>query len=153
MNQNYENSAAADYVKIMREKNRVIDILLEKQKEYPADSLEYQSIKLAVAAIGFCVELLSAARPHKVLTERQQKKLAEVERLIEEEYREWLACGKSAEDGISLKDISKMIPCLTRLRENCEKNTEVFSALECSLKDIETAMHQKNRFLVFLKTV
>jgi hypothetical protein len=152
MNINCENSSPLDYVKITEEKNRFVDILLEKQKEYSTGSIEYQSIKLAVAAITFSMELhVECAK--KVLTERQRKKIAEIESLMQREYKDYFPCEKATEDDISLKDVSKILTCLKELLKKHEKSTEIFAALQCSLKDIETATSQEKRFLIFLKNL
>jgi len=154
VNLNFENLNLYDCLKKIEERNQFIDILIkeQEQEEYSTDSLEYQSFKLAVAAIAFSI-VLHNEYSNTQLTESHRRRMAEIERLMEQEYKDNFPYEKATEDDISLKDIPKMLTCLKELLEKHEKSTEIFAALQCSLKDIETAMSQEKQFLMFLKNV
>lgn len=152
MNTNFENLNYDDGLKKIEERIQFIDIIIEEQEKYPTESLEGQSFKLAVAAITFSIVVYNEYAI-KMSSESIQKKMAEFDRMAEREYKENYSCEKDMEDDISLKDAPKMLACLKELLQKHEKGTEVFAALQCSLKDIEMAMSQEERFSVFLKSI
>jgi hypothetical protein len=153
MSANIENLNPYDCVKRMEEKNRFVDILLNLQIKYPTDSVEHESIKLAVGAIVFSMEL-QVECGKKMLTENQRERMNKIELIIQQEYKDNFPCENNIEDNdISLNDISKMIACLNELLEKSEKSTEDLLALKCALKDIEMAMSQEKRFSFFFDRV